>query len=280
MRHSQELIANLIHMRKEGLTLSEIKNKTGLAKTTIHYYIQKVPKSELLIEKLKDIQILKNRGVADKRRGRSVKTYTFKKPEEWTPDFINLVAHFIFDGRMTKTSCTYFNRSQVLLDNVIVKMNYLMSVSDYKIYKTINGVKRVAYHHCEIAYFLRQKADELLVYIISALTDHQISFLKAFFDDEGCVTFEKKKRIVRGYQKSPDILKVVQGILKDFKIESKVDGKYFAIIIGKRNNLLKFQQLINFSPGLRVNGNRSNSIWKKDLEKREILKMATDSYRN
>ena len=86
------------------------------------------------------------------------------------------------------------------------------------------------------------------------------------------------KRSVRGYQHDLEILCIVRRLLSDFSIESKIDHKYFEIIISRRENLLKFQKLINFSKGLRVNGQRSNSIWKESLEKREILRRAIASY--
>lgn len=45
-----------------------------------------------------------------------------------------------------------------------------------------------------------------------------------------------------------------------------------------KKNLDLFAAEINFSPGVCVNGNRSNSAWKESLEKREILRRALASY--
>jgi len=83
---------------------------------------------------------------------------------------------------------------------------------------------------------------------------------------------------VRGYQNDLDILELVQCLLKEFDIESRVDKKYKEIIISRKKNLIKFQKEINFSKGVYINPSRKNSIWKEKLEKREILAKMINSY--
>lgn len=278
MRHSSVLISEMIQMRRDGLTLTEIQNKTGLSKTTIFHHIQSVPKSDALKYKLRLISQELQKKVSDSRRGKSVKSYTFKKPEKWDPDFVNLVAHFLFDGQITRGSCTYYNRNETLLNGIIKSMNKILGVSDYKKYNSSGGVKRVAYHNVEIVAFLRRKRDELQTYIFGASEKEKLSFLKSFFDDEGCVSYSAKRRLIRGYQHSLNILKIVSTLLSEFTIQNRVDEKYYEIYISRKENLIKFQKFVNFTPGVTINGARSNSIWKKSLEKREILKMAVDSY--
>ena len=105
-------------------------------------------------------------------------------------------------------------------------------------------------------------------------------FPRAFFDDdEGCVDFRphKNARRVRGYQKNKDLLYLVQKLLEAFSIRSTVTAPNEIVIVGK-SNLAQFQKEINFSPGVRVNGNRANSIWKKSFEKRQLLTKALASY--
>jgi len=279
MRHSQQIIQRVVQMRNNGFTLGEIMERTGLSKTTIFYHIQSIPKSDILIQKLRLIILSKQRILSEQRRGKSTKTYLFIKPQIWTVEFVNLIAHFLFDGRITRTSCIYYSRNSVLRDMITEKMERIISIKDYKVYDSSGGVKRVCYFHVEVASFIRQKASELLKYIVSAPDSHKISFLQAFFDDEGCITFTDKKRLIRGYQHSLPILRLIKKLLADFYIESRIDEKYYELYISKRHNLLKFQKLINFTPEVCINGGRSNSIWKKSLEKREILNMAVNSYK-
>ena len=278
MRHSKETIQKIIELRKNGFTLGEIVTKTNLSKTTILHHIQSIPQSSYLKEKIRIAKLNGQRKGAAGRKGKSVKSYSFLRPAKWNSDLVNLISHFLFDGRISNYSCTYFNRSETLIQKVKQGMKDFIVVSDYKIYKSPENVIRIAYHHVEIATFIRSKADDLLGYISSAPYEHKISFLKAFFDDEGLMTFNKNKRIVRGYQHSIRILNIIKGLLKDLEIESTIDNRQVEISINKKENIIKFQKLINFTPGLRINGNRSNSIWKKDLEKRHILQMAIDSY--
>ncbi|OGG72878.1 hypothetical protein A3A38_01555 [Candidatus Kaiserbacteria bacterium RIFCSPLOWO2_01_FULL_53_17] len=67
-------------------------------------------------------------------------------------------------------------------------------------------------------------------------------------------------------------------MLSDFNIESRIQLPNEIVSVGKEN-LLKFEKEIGFSPGVRINGKRSNSIWKQSLEKREILRRAIASYK-
>lgn len=266
-------------MRKDGFTLTEIMNKTGLSKTTIFHHIKIIPKSNNLKNRLLVISRAVQKRIANSRRGKSVKNYVFKKPEKWNPDLVNLMAHFLFDGRITRTSCLYYNRNKILIDNVIVKMKKFLSVDDYKIYHDHNGVTRLAYHHVELAVFIRDKTIELLNYILSAPKVERIAFLRSFFDDQGSVDFRKVIRRVRGYQHNDNILFLIQRLLKDFQIESKVDTRFHEIVVGRRENILKFAKKINFLKGVRVNGKRSNSVWKKSFEKRTILAKLLSSYK-
>lgn len=279
MRHNPQIIQKIIQMRNNGYTLSEIVAQTNLSKTTIFHHIQSIPKSDILIQKLRVITLANQKALAGLLRGKSRKNYKFIKPQYWNSEFINLVAHFLFDGRITRTSCIYYNRSAVLRGIVTKNMAKQMSVSDYKTYDTTGGVKRVCYFHVEIASFVRQKADELVQYIITAPKNHKLSFLQAFFDDEGCVTFIAQKRLIRGYQHSLPMLKLIRKLLLDFNIESRIYEKYPELYISRKENLIKFNKFINFTPGVCVNGKRSNSIWKKSLEKRTILANLLASYR-
>lgn len=67
-------------------------------------------------------------------------------------------------------------------------------------------------------------------------------------------------------------------MLLDFGIESKIDEKYNEIVISRKENLIKFRDKINVSKGIYINPERKNSIWKRKLEKREILEMVINSY--
>jgi len=265
-------------LRKKGYTLGEIVQATGRPKTSVYFHINTIPKTEKLCLKLRKIKI---KGIEGKGpiKGKSILDRHYNNFETWTPKYVNLFAHVIFDGSIRNTGIIYHNRSSALLDNFSCKMKHVYNFNP-KIYKTSNGVSRLAYHNVELAPLFREKTAELLSIITNLKKHLQKEFLRAFFDDEGSVDFRKLHSIrrVRGYQHNNKILRIIKKLLRNFDIESKIDNRFHEIIIGKRQNLKNFSEEINFSSGLRVNGQRSNSIWKKSLEKRKILANLLASY--
>jgi intein/homing endonuclease len=144
---------------------------------------------------------------------------------------------------------------------------------------TETGVTRIAYFNVALAAHLRERAAALLRDVAGLPRGAQREFLRAFFDDEGCMDFvPAKRRSVRGYQKDSAILELIQSVLRRFGIESRIVEPNEVVIIG-REHLLRFEREINFSRGVCVNGNRTNSRWKKHLEKRKLLRMAIESYK-
>jgi len=145
---------------------------------------------------------------------------------------------------------------------------------------TRTGVHRISYHNVELANHMKDKANALLREIRHMSSAHQCEFLRAFFDDEGCMDYRAKhnKRRVRGYQKDKKILYLIQELLKNFGIESTLQSKNEVVISGKAN-LQKFQKEINFSKGVRLNPKRANSIWKKPIEKHVLLDIAIRSFK-
>lgn len=144
----------------------------------------------------------------------------------------------------------------------------------------LTGVHRISYFNVSLSAYLKQKSEELLRDIVSFPTHWQQEFLRSFFDDEGCMDFRagRNTRRIRGYQKNVDILRLVQKLLLSFDIFAKIHSPNEIVITGK-GNLLRFQKEIGFSRGVRINGRRSNSIWKESLEKREILQRAIASFK-
>jgi len=265
-------------LRKKGYTLGEIVKITGRPKTSVYFHISTIPKTELLRLKLREIKIKAIQGKGPVK-GRSILGRRFNNFKTWTPSYVNLFAHVIFDGSIRDIGILYHNRSPVLLKNFSDKMKGVYNF-DPKIYRKKGGVICLAYHNVELAPFFRRKTSQLLSFIINSKKQLQKEFLFAFFDDEGSVDFRKSRYIrrVRGYQHNRQILLTVNKLLKNFGIDSKVDTRFHEIIISRKDNIQKFAKEINFSKGLRINGNRSNSIWGKSLEKRGILANLISSY--
>lgn len=266
-----------IALRKQDFTLSEIVNVTGRSKTSVYFHIKGISLSIKKQKEIKQNSGERGRRVAAMRKGKALRP--FRTFPEWTPELVSLVAHLFFDGGIYK-SCVYTNRSRSLLKVVERCMRILYDYVPVTYTDQTTGVHRISYHNVALAAFLREKTIELVRIVQTLPLEHQREFLRAFFDDEGCMDYRKERnlRCVRGYQNDRHILSVVQAVLQKFDISAELKGKNEVVITGKEN-LRTFQREINFSKGVRINGNRPNSLWGMSLEKRVLLDRAIKSYR-
>ena len=267
-----------IELRKRDFTLNEIMQATGKGKSSIYYYIKDIPLSEAKTREIN--RKLKCRAVelAIARRGKALTPY--KPFSKWTPEFVLLIAHLLFDGEISRSRCAYNNRSLVLIERIQQLMKFVYDYPGYRHLKKGTDVLVIAFNNVELGSFLKEKSLELLECIDSMPLRFQREFLRAFFDDEGCMDFRKERntRRIRGYQNDRTILLLVQALLANFRIKSRLQGRNEVVITGK-DNLKRFQKEINFSKGVCINGGRKNSTWKKDIEKRELLDMAIKSFK-
>ena len=267
-----------IDLRKLNYSLSEIVQVTGRPKTSVYFHIRDIPLSNQKLKTVREARRQRLLKIDFDRKGKSVKS--FKKFDKWDEYMVSLVAHLIFDGEIKKNGCVYNNRSIALIEKVERCMSKIYKFRPVRYYDKISGVYRTNYYNVALSIYLKKKSEELLSEIIYLSRNLKREFVRAFFDDEGCMDFkpELNTRRIRGYQKKVEILFLVQDLLKDFKIVSSIQLPN-EIKITQKENLLRFQRHINFSKNIFMNGKRSNSVWKKHLEKRKILKMALDSYR-
>lgn len=191
-----------------------------------------------------------------------------------------LVAHILFDGDFNTGGFSYNNRSTALIRRVEGAMRHIYTFPPRYYLNQTTGVQRISYFNVALRAHMKERSQLLLKQVQSLPRELKRTFVRAFFDDEGCIDFRihKNARRVRGYQKNVAVLMLVQKLLLDFSIESRIEPPNEVVIVGEKN-LRRFQKEIGFSPGVRINGKRSNSIWKQSLEKREILRRAIASYK-
>lgn len=265
-------------MRKRGLSLNQIVARTKRPKTSVYFHIKDIPLSKKRMREIRHatIQRFTNYSVGIKGKSRLNRhPIPFTK---WTATLVSLVGHLIFDGEIKYGGCIYTNRNSVLLDHVCECMKAVYIFPPKK-YESLPGVFKLGYHNVELGSFFKAKARELIREILDMNIKLQRTFLCSFFDDEGSIYFIGNRRAVRGYQHDSNILMLVQELLKNLGVESRVDTKYNEITITRRENIESFAREINFTAGVCVNGNRSNSVWKESLEKRVILRNALASYK-
>lgn len=274
----QALIDQCRKLRENGFTLGEIMKKVNLAKTTIYGHTRDIPISLATRERVyREATKRINEYNIRERRGKCVPGRIFFKPSKWSHELVYVLAHLLFDGRITRRGFEYFNRNSSLYEGVREAIKNLFGINS-KIFPRDYGVKQIRYYYVELGMYAQEKSSELLDYILTASREDKRIFLRAFFDDEGSVHF--KQRIVRGFQHNVKILALVQKLLKDFGIDSRIDSTYYEIVISRKQNLINFKNELGFSKGIFINPERSNSVWKQKLEKREILDRALASYQN
>ncbi|RJQ33427.1 hypothetical protein C4568_04580 [Candidatus Parcubacteria bacterium] len=265
-----------IELRKKDFTLNEIVKITGRSKTSIHFHIRDLPLSRAKQLKIKAAKRRFAIKLAADRRGKSARLH--KKFSDWGTESVCLVSHLLFDGELKRSGCVYNNRNISLLNRVEQCMKVIYDREPKRYLNKLTGVSRISYHNVSLAEYLKERSEHLLREIPGLDKDLQREFIRSFFDDEGCMDFRPQRNLrqIRGYQKKPTILFLVQKLLLNFELPSRISGN--EIIISGKENLIKFKKEINFSPGIRINGNRSNSIWKQSLEKRVLLARAIASY--
>lgn len=268
-----------VELRKQDYSILEIARITGKGKSSIYPYIKDTPLSKERRAATHAANVLHLRKITDARRGKSLRE--FKRFEVWNKDLVLLVSHLLFDGELGRAHCAYNNRSTALIERVrnLMKILYDFDAKEYE--NPITGVIRISYYNVALTNYLRKKSEELLTQVQNFPKEFKREILRAFFDDEGCMDYRPKRNLrrVRGYQKNIEILKLIQNLLSDFEVASLLQLPNEVVIRGK-DDLLKFQKEIGFSPGVRINGNRTNSLWKKHLEKRELLNRAIASFKN
>jgi hypothetical protein len=273
----KDIVTRCEALRREGRSLGYIMSAVGLPKTTVYGYIKDVALTD---KQRLDIELGKRKllRIPSPRKGKCMPGREITKPQRWSEELVEIVAHFMFDGHIGTDVCFYSNRSESQIISVRSKVRRIFGIEP--IYKARpDGVKVIYYYNVELADYIRCKSRNIFSYLkTSASKEEKRIFLKAFFDDEGNIFFRGDARRIRGYQKSMEVLKYVAAILQKFGIHGRIYPEIGAVEITGREQLEKFAKEIGFSEGIGINPFRKNSIWKKDIEKRQILDLALASY--
>ena len=207
--YPNELKEKTINLRKRGYSLNEISSQIKIPKTTIHDWVA----NKIILSERAKTRIKKRifAGILKANRKKRIK---ITKPIKWSRGLIRIVSSFLFDGYSKIRGCAYCSRnlSQInLLRKIIYK---IFKLTPY-FYITKKGILKIEYNSIEFKKYINKKKKELLNYILSAPNEEKRIFLQTFFDDEGCINFNKNSKRVRGYQHSKKILKLVISCYND-----------------------------------------------------------------
>jgi len=164
-----------------------------------------------------------------------------------TKEKVRIYAHSIFDGHVSRSKGNsyvvgYTNKNSELLKEFEEDVNFVYGLKPTK-YTYKQGVTLLVYSS-KLMYLDILNFDKS---VIKTNEEYGRIYLRAFFDDEGCVHFNPTKRIfsISGSQKSKEELFLIKSLLKDIEIQSRISG--VDITIGRNKSILRYSELIGFT---------------------------------
>lgn len=278
IKTSSSIINECIMLRQNGASIGFICKTVGMSKSSVFAIIRSIPLTSEQRHQLRnnttEATIQSNR----QRKGISYRNQINLFPT-WNEQFIYHISHFFFDGSITPTSVSYYNRSEKLVFAQKEIIDNLFNLNG-KITRRPNDVLALTYSSVEFASLIASYKKQIFKIIHSSPTHWKLGFLKSFFDDEGniYISANGNKRKVRGYQYDISLLELIQCLLINFNITSRIDSAAKCVEITGRKNIANFAESINFSDGLTLNPNRKNSLYKQAIEKKDLLQRAIESY--
>jgi hypothetical protein len=186
-----------------------------------------------------------------------------KFPVNFTPSLAGVLGHIIGDGYVEMNKGTpligYTNKCTTLIDEFKMSIKEVFGhTTPYEriLNYDVHNVRYSAIIGCILSNLIGQLPDSLtqMLLMISQLDEEcKSSFLRALFDDEGCVTINKYQVIIEMTNRK--VIEVIKTLLLDFEIESGKTSerinedrlpKYKLAVSGKEN-LTRFDKIIGFS---------------------------------
>jgi len=211
-----------------------------------------------------------------------------KRTLKITPQKVRIIAHCIFDGWLYSINCKYAigycNKNTSLMNKFVSDINEL-----YGIFKKPRKRIRKSTTY-EVEFFSKKMYNDIRVYISNdkSLTQSFFRilkrkkyliklFLRAFWDDEGTVSYCGSTRKLRGRCSNKLLRKQLLMLHKILGIVIKEDYDNLGLIICNYENLRIFNQKIGFSKNVFVCKSNKIGPW-FGYEKRKVLNNALNSY--
>lgn len=272
---SNTLIQKLREKRSSGISYKKIAKELEMSPASVMKYCQNIKLSQRA-QFLLDLNAYKNRQFFSSKFAVE-KTIAIPKLDE---NMASILGHVLFDGSLSpqdgRYMIRYLNASSTLVDNFDCKMALLFGLSPKK--STRQGVNFVWHQSC---FYSKQVCDLLLTYspsfstskgvgipskILTAPENVKMSFLKAFWDDEGSISANGTLSASSVSEQTIDDLIVVhRGLgLGCSKIISKTKDCFEIYIKRSYANFKLFKDKIGFTDSVVVRG-KNMGCFKKDV---------------
>lgn len=273
------LIGKFLNIKRADTTLA-INWRKGTNCCPLNLMIKLANKIEIpLIELEKNIKEIRYKTKINKRGGSSGKPIINPKlPIRISEDFAEMLGHICGDGSISRShpekgsSFRYTNSEPILIENFqkLIKKVFGEIEPNIQIRKGGNYTRPnyyLQYPSIMSAFVLSvfdYKADKEMdvpSFIFNMSKESKARFLRAIFDDEGCVE-EKNKKIQFGLKPINPLLNIKE-LLNEFNIKT---GKIHKRItnsfeIAEQNSILLFNKIIGFKHPKKIK--RLNNIIKK-----------------
>ena len=183
-----------------------------------------------------------------------------------------LAAHILFDGWLSKGKDKYVvgyaSKSSTLLSRV---EKLLRAYGCKHVYRRTrkNGVTELECYSKDLFRKISAEIERIKTKKISLV--EVIDVLRAFWDDEGTISIDKKRARLRARQKDRALLHTLLFYHKQVGIDAVLDYDGIGILISGKGKIREFSLLIGFSRGVRVGKSKSGKFYGK--EKSAILNL-------
>jgi hypothetical protein len=271
-RIANNIVERCVSLRKGGASYAEISKAMHLSKATAYFYTKAVQLSPHAQSRL-------GKKVTDNYR-HFVRNFSrlkrLNRRPRWGPVLARILSHCIFDGSITDSTVRYTNTSKALVDEFSVDV-----ASSYGLEPTSLTAMDGSFAPKYTVDFCSKELSKRLRSYLPSQTAHSLfarapvelfssdacvvsEFLRAFWEDEGCVTIGGS--ILGRIMNKPlrdDLLKLHAMLDISVSPYNCADGAYGVMVNRNRDNIRAFQS-VSFKDSVICRG-LNKGMLKKDL---------------
>jgi len=268
---------NKIKKMRKSLSYKEIADRLRISPSTAHKYSKEIKVSENGKKRILN-KIIKNQ---KKFASTFSKEKKIKENKNITPEKVRIISHCLFDGSVNSTKngvyrVQYTNASKISVNEFISDMKNVFGLEPTE-YSKVNGKNiewyTVSFYSKKLFNRILQSLPEystakencrLKPWILNLSSKLKSEFLRAFWDDEGCIDINGK---IHGKSKSKKVIKQLKEIHASLGIKTSIwrdnTSNNYALYIKKDPLNIKKFSLTGFKHGIICRGKNIGKLKKE-----------------
>lgn len=248
----ENLIKQIQNLRKKGFSYKELAEKFNISKSTAYKYSSSIKLTN------KSMKIISKK--IEKRQKEFVQNYArlkdLPKKINWSISKIRIISHCLFDGSVSENVTKYTNSSKALIDQFVEDVFSVYGINPSRI-EILAGkhLNKYTVYFCSKrlcldlfkytpSYSTSSKKAKIPNKVFSSSNEEISEFLRAFWEDEGCVTIKGE---ILGRIKSKKVRDQLFKLHKMLDINCRKyncsDNMFGIRIIRRNDNLKKFEKV-------------------------------------